>query len=108
MSGLGHWKWQRVSSLALIPLTLWLLWACAALAGAEYSAAVTFFRAPLNALMAVLTAAVMLFHAQSGIQVVCEDYVPPGLQTALIWLTRLGCIVGLLATVFAMYTLGQV
>jgi succinate dehydrogenase / fumarate reductase membrane anchor subunit len=108
MSGLGHWKSQRVSSLVLIPLTAWLLWACVALAGADYDTAVAFFSAPLQAIMAVATAAVMVYHAQSGVTVVCEDYVsPPALQTALIWLTRLGCLAGVLATLYVVYAIRQ-
>lgn len=106
--GLGHWKSQRLSSLLLIPLTAWLLWAIISVAGAEYAAAAEFFRTPFHSAMALLTAAVMVHHAQSGVTVVCEDYVsPPGLQTALIWLTRLGCLVGFLATAYTLYTLRQ-
>ena len=106
--GLGHWKSQRLSSVLLIPLTAWLLWAIIAVAGADHATAAGFFRAPFHSVMALLTAAVMVHHAQNGITVVCEDYVsPPGLQSALIWLTRLGCLVGFLATAYSIYVLWQ-
>lgn len=107
-SGLGHWKSQRLSSLLLVPLTLWLLWAGVALTGAGYDSAVAFFRQPFHAAMALLTAGIMVHHAQGGIAVVCEDYVAhPGLQSALIWLTRLGCLAGFLATVYTIYVVWQ-
>ena len=106
--GLGHWKTQRLSSVLLIPLTAWLLWVFIALTGADHATAALFFAQPFNAVMALLTAAVMVYHAQSGISVVCEDYVsPPSLQTALIWLTRLGCLAGFLATSYTVYVLWQ-
>ena len=44
--GLGHWKSQRISSVLLVPLILWLLWAFTQLAGADYAAAAAFFRSP--------------------------------------------------------------
>ena len=107
-SGLAHWRNQRLSSLLLVPLTLWLLWAGVALTGANYSEAVAFFRQPFHSGMALLTAGIMAYHAQSGIAVVCEDYISPrGLQSALIWLTRLGCLVGLLATAYTIYVIWQ-
>jgi succinate dehydrogenase / fumarate reductase membrane anchor subunit len=88
----------------LIPLTAWLLWAIASLTGADHAAARTFMAQPLNAVMAVLTAAVTLYHAQSGIQVVCEDYVQPAwFQSALIALTRIACLAGFAATLYAIH-----
>lgn len=102
--GLHHWKYQRLSSVVLIPLSLWLLWAIVNLTGADYATARAFLAQGFNAVMAVLTAAAMLYHAQSGIQVVVEDYVyPPWFQTVLIWLTRLGCLGGFIATIYAVY-----
>lgn len=100
--GLGHWLWQRVSSVALIPLGAWLIWAGTRMAGADYAAASQFFSQPIQAGMAILLTAVMAFHAQSGIQVICEDYIVQPWQSLLIWLTRIGCLAGLALVVFAM------
>jgi succinate dehydrogenase / fumarate reductase membrane anchor subunit len=106
--GLGHWKSQRISSVLLVPLILWLLWAFTQLAGADYAAAAAFFRSPLQAILAILTAGVLVYHAQSGVTVVVEDYLyPPWLQQVAIWLTRIGCLVGFLATVYTIYVLWQ-
>ena len=105
-SGVQHWTMQRASSVLLIPLTLWLLWAIAALTGADYAAAKAFIGQPLHATMAIAMAAVMFYHAQLGIQVIVEDYLyPPWFQSALIWITRSGCLGGFLATVYAIYVL---
>ena len=106
--GLHHWKYQRLSSVLLIPLTLWLLWAIVKLTGADHASATAFIAQPFNGAMAVLTAAVMLYHAQSGVQVVSEDYVyPPWFQSALIWLTRLGCLGGFIATLYAVFAVAS-
>lgn len=105
--GLGHWRNQRISSVLMIPLILWLLWAFTALAGADYTSALAFFRSPLQSFMAILTAGVLVYHAQSGVTVVVEDYLAPSLQQLAIWLTRLGCLVGFIATVYTIYTVWQ-
>jgi succinate dehydrogenase / fumarate reductase membrane anchor subunit len=106
--GLGHWRNQRISSVLLIPLVLWLLWTFSTLAGADYASAVAFFRTPIHSFMAVLTAGVLVYHAQSGVTVVVEDYLyPPWLQQVAIWLTRLGCLVGFIATLYTVYTIWQ-
>ncbi|MDX1461346.1 MAG: succinate dehydrogenase, hydrophobic membrane anchor protein [Xanthomonadales bacterium] len=104
-SGVGHWKWQRVSSLALIPFTLWLMWAGAGLASADFEQARAFFAQPTQALIAVMMTALVAYHAQAGVQVVCEDYVSHPWQQVLIWVTRIGVIVGTVLMAWAMFGL---
>lgn len=99
--GLGHWLWQRISSVALIPLAAWLIWAGTRMAGADYAAASQFFSQPIQAGMAIVLTAVMAFHAQSGIQVICEDYIAQPWQSLLIWLTRIACFGGLVLMAWA-------
>jgi succinate dehydrogenase / fumarate reductase membrane anchor subunit len=102
--GLPHWHRQRLSSVRLVPMTAWLLWAIASLASADYATARAFITLPVNTAMAVLTSAVTLYHAQSGIQVVCEDYVQPAwFQRTLIALTRFACLAGFAATLYAVH-----
>jgi succinate dehydrogenase / fumarate reductase membrane anchor subunit len=104
--GVGHWWQQRLSSLILIPLTIWLLWVGACLAGAEYSQAIEFFDSTFQKGMAIALIGVIAFHAQIGIQVICEDYIyPPWFQSLLIWLTRIACITGFLLSVYALANL---
>lgn len=107
MSGaVQHWWRMRLTSLLLVPLSLWLLWAGMSMAGAGYQQAAGFMAHPLNALAAVLLAAIGLYHSLLGITEVIEDYVPgAGLASLLVWITRLGCLAGLLAVVYAVYSL---
>lgn len=104
-SGVGHWLWQRISSLALIPFTLWLIWAGLQLSAAGFSEAQAFFSSIVQAAMAVLMTALVAFHAQTGIQVICEDYIPQPWQSLLIWTTRIACTAGLLAMIWAMMSI---
>ena len=104
--GIGHWWQQRLSSILLIPYTIWFLWAGTRLAGASYEATLQFFSLPLQKGIALSMIGLIAFHAQIGIQVICEDYVyPPWLQSALIWLIRIACITGFLLTGYALFNL---
>lgn len=73
--GFSHWWWQRVSSVALIPLTLWFLYAMVCAMNGGYEQAVAWLSSPVNATIMLLFVLTSLFHAQTGLQVVIEDYV---------------------------------
>lgn len=107
MSGaVGHWWTQRISSLALIPLAVWLIWAALALSGLDHAGASAWLGQPFQAFMMVATTAVAAFHAQLGIQVIVEDYIPGELAPrALIFLTRAACLLGTLAVVWVAWSL---
>jgi succinate dehydrogenase / fumarate reductase, membrane anchor subunit len=72
--GADHWWLQRLTSIALIPLTLWFVLSVIIHLGASYEEFVAWMRSPFSATMMVLTVAVTFHHAQSGMQVVYEDY----------------------------------
>ena len=75
-SGVGHWWRTRLTSLALIPLTLWFILAVTGWAGcASYQDTRIWMASPLNALLLILLTLIMFQHAASGIQAVLEDYV---------------------------------
>ena len=73
--GFSHWWWQRLTAIALIPLTLWFLYSLTCLVGADYHAVVAWLSAPLNAAIMLIFVLTALFHGQTGLQVVIEDYV---------------------------------
>ncbi len=73
--GVGHWWAQRVTAIALIPLSLWFVVSVLALAGKSYEESVSFFFAPHHAVPMVLLVVALFHHAQLGLQVVIEDYV---------------------------------
>ncbi|TNF86618.1 MAG: succinate dehydrogenase, hydrophobic membrane anchor protein [Gammaproteobacteria bacterium] len=73
-SGTHHFWHQRLTSLLLIPLVLWLGFSLAAMP-LDHAALVEWIRQPLVTIALVLTIIVLFYHAQLGLQVVIEDYV---------------------------------
>lgn len=74
-SGFEHWRAQRITALALIPLSVWLVASLIALAGAGHAEVAAWMRSPWNAALNVLFIAAFFHHAQLGVQVIIEDYV---------------------------------
>jgi succinate dehydrogenase / fumarate reductase membrane anchor subunit len=76
--GTGHWWAQRVSAVALIPLTLWFFVSLLELPDLDYGTVRAWLRLPWSALLAVLLVAVLTYHSYLGTTVVIEDYVHSG------------------------------
>jgi succinate dehydrogenase membrane anchor subunit len=73
--GVGHWWAQRVSAIALVPLSIWFVIAMISLIGADYVTFQAWIGQFGNALLMILTVLVLFYHAHLGMQVVIEDYV---------------------------------
>lgn len=73
--GLHHWWVQRITSVALVPLTIWFVASVVGLAGADHAAVAAWLSNPVVAVLMVLLVAASLHHAQLGMQVVYEDYI---------------------------------
>ncbi len=73
--GFHHWWMQRLTSLALLPLTLWFVWSLAHLAGAPYAAVRAWASGPINATLLLALIAATFEHMHLGVQVVAEDYI---------------------------------
>ncbi len=73
--GVSHWWWQRVTSVLLIPLSLWFVFSLASLVGADYQTVVDWMRSPIEAALLIMFLISTFYHAQLGVQVVIEDYV---------------------------------
>ena len=73
--GVHHWWVQRLTAVALIPLSLWFVFSIAHYHMASYEMMVAWVKAPLVAVMLSLYFFALFYHAALGIQVVIEDYV---------------------------------
>jgi succinate dehydrogenase / fumarate reductase membrane anchor subunit len=73
--GVTHWWAQRLTALALIPLTLWFVASVVGLIGAPFEAFRAWVRSPLDAVLLLALIVATFHHAQLGLQVVIEDYV---------------------------------
>lgn len=74
--GTHHWWAQRVTAIALVPLSIWFVYSLMSLAQtADSSVVMEWFDSAFNALLAALFVATTFYHARLGMQVVIEDYV---------------------------------
>jgi succinate dehydrogenase / fumarate reductase membrane anchor subunit len=72
--GTHHWWMQRVTSMALLPLTIWFALSAASLAGASYIETVAWIGRPWNAVLLLATIGLSFHHTAAGLQVIMEDY----------------------------------
>jgi succinate dehydrogenase / fumarate reductase membrane anchor subunit len=73
--GVEHWLAQRITAIALLPLSLWFVSAVISLVGADLETVQNWVSQPLAAILLVLLLIAMFYHLALGIQVVIEDYV---------------------------------
>lgn len=74
-AGTHHWVAERVTALALIPLTIWFVFAALQLAGHPRADVAHWAANPINATLAAALVIATFHHTQLGLQVVVEDYV---------------------------------
>ena len=74
-SGTSHLWAQRVSALALIPLTLWFIYSAMKFIGMDLFAFRAWLNEPGSVLLLSLFLIALFYHMQLGLQVVIEDYV---------------------------------
>jgi succinate dehydrogenase membrane anchor subunit len=98
--GVHHWWVQRVSSVALIPLTVWMVVSLLALPSFDYATVVAWISHGWTALLLSLFIAVAARHSQLGVQVIIEDYVHGG-KTLLLILSSFAHALVAAASIFA-------
>ncbi len=102
-SGTGHFWHERVSSVALIPLTLWFGYAVLGLVNASEVTAISFLAHPVNAILMAAFVIITLYHIKLGMQVIIDDYVhAAGAKIALLLLVRFAVIATGAACLFAL------
>ncbi len=74
-SGIHHWWAERVTAIALVPLTVWFVYAVLHLLGAPQAAVHHFVASPVNTVLLLALVAMTFHHMQLGLQVVMEDYI---------------------------------
>ena len=90
--GAGHWISERVTAVALVPLTVWMVYGILRLAAGDYGFAVHWVQDPVNATLVVLTFAISFWHMHAGLRVVVEDYIHKTMtKTALLLINLFIC-----------------
>jgi succinate dehydrogenase / fumarate reductase, membrane anchor subunit len=100
-TGVEQWWRERISALALVPLTVWFAASIIMHTNSDYVTLIAWLRTPIVSLLMVLLLAGIFYHAALGLQVVIEDYVHSALKTLALLGMRFGCcglaVAGILA-----------
>jgi succinate dehydrogenase / fumarate reductase membrane anchor subunit len=105
--GVGHWWLQRLTALALIPLSLWFVFSIARYHVADYPTMMAWVRSPLVAVALVLYFVALFYHSALGVQVVIEDYVGnEALKLSGLVLVKLGHFALAAASIYAVLKIG--
>jgi succinate dehydrogenase / fumarate reductase, membrane anchor subunit len=103
--GTGHWWVQRVTAVALVPLTLWFAGSLLGLQLQSYDQVRGWLGQPWVAVLTILLVLTLSWHSRLGVQVVIEDYVHGGGKTAWLLLSTFVHFAAAVAAVFAILML---
>ena len=100
--GVGHFIADRVTGLALIPLSIWAAFAGLKIAAGGYAMAVEWLGHPLNAVLSGLFVVVGFLHLRLAMQVVIEDYITGFVAKSAALIANYSvCVLGAALGVFA-------
>ncbi|MDO9170190.1 MAG: succinate dehydrogenase, hydrophobic membrane anchor protein [Methylobacter sp.] len=103
-SGTMHWWMQRVTAVALIPLSFWLIYFLGLSLTAPYQQTVGWLASPINSSCIVAWIIAVFYHAALGLQVVIEDYVAAeGTKIISIWAVNLVFLFLAIAALLAVF-----
>ena len=104
--GLDHWWAQRITAVALVPLSLWFISAVVGLVGADLETVQNWMSLPLSAILLILLLIAAFYHLSLGLQVVIEDYVHTDFaKLGFVVVLRLLCFGIAVAGIFAVVSI---
>lgn len=95
--GTSHWKRQRISALALVPLGIWLLIGILSHVHADYLTILAWVTQPWTMVALVLFVGLIFYHSTLGLQIIIEDYISQPSRQALL-LTQVKIVNVIMAT----------
>ena len=102
--GTAHWWAQRVTAVALVPLTLWFVFSLLTLPDFEYETVRTWLSVPITGFLALLLVGVMSYHSYLGTIVIVEDYViSSGMKVLSLMILRFLYVLAGGAAMFAIF-----
>ena len=102
--GVRHWWMQRVTAIALIPLSLWFVACVVFLLDVDRATAIDWLGSPVTLGLMSLFLIALVYHAVLGLQVVIEDYIQNrAVELTLLVLNILLCSLGALASLYAIF-----
>jgi succinate dehydrogenase / fumarate reductase membrane anchor subunit len=91
-AGTLHFWHQRMTAVALVPLSIWFVASALAYVGAEQGAVAAYFAEPVNAALMFLFVVASTYHMSLGVQIIIEDYFHhEGQKIAALMLNRFAC-----------------
>jgi succinate dehydrogenase / fumarate reductase membrane anchor subunit len=85
-----HWAAQRLTAIALVPLTIWFLVSLLLLPDLAYASVHAWVARPFPAALLCLLVVTLFWHSRLGVREVIEDYVrPPRLHATALLLSAL-------------------
>lgn len=103
--GTDHFRFQRLTAVANIPLMGFLLWLCIALAGAPHSEVIACLGQGWVSVLLILALGSLFFHMKLGMQTIIEDYVHGFFGRVLLAGNAFFCLGSFAAAVFAVLKL---
>ena len=101
-TGAHHWWHQRLTAVAIVPLSIWLVIALLGKMNATHAELVAWIGQPMVTVLLVALILSVFYHAKLGLQVVIEDYVHGEFaKLALLIAMKLGLAFGTLVGVIA-------
>jgi succinate dehydrogenase / fumarate reductase membrane anchor subunit len=104
-SGTDHFWKQRVTSVALVPLTIIFVFIVIGLLRSNHAAAAQILGSPFVAITIMLFVIASAYHMWLGMQVIIEDYVHSDLKLTLIMCNTFFCFVIGLSCIYALVKL---
>lgn len=106
-AGSRHWWAQRLTALALVPLTLWFIFSVIHLSGASHQVVIDWLSAPVTLVLMLALIVATFHHLQLGVQVVIEDYVhDERLKIGAVLAVRAACVLVALACIVCVLKIG--
>jgi succinate dehydrogenase / fumarate reductase membrane anchor subunit len=104
--GVGHWWIQRVTAVALLPLTAWFGISLLTHSLQSYDAMSGWIGRPWVAVLSLVLVITLAWHSKLGVEVVVEDYVHgKGAKTTLLLLSTFIHVLAAAAGSFAILLL---
>ena len=103
-AGTSHWWMQRITAVALIPLSFWLITFLDLSLNAPYQETLEWLMAPVNTVCITAWIIAVFYHAALGLQVVIEDYIAAeGVKIVAVWTVNLSFLMLALAALIAVF-----
>ena len=105
--GSGAWWAERLTAIALVPLSLWFIASIISLEGTTRAGMITWLHAPVPLVLILCLILATFWHMELGLRVVIDDYVHnDAIRIAMLLFQRGLCIVAAVLCVIAVLRLG--